>query len=128
MTLEELVAEWQIADAALKIAKENFDKKTNDLASHMLLEGIKSDLVNVHDKDYKVTVVESERLKIDEDHLIKAIGKRIYNKVSVRKVDKKLLETAIKNGEINPAAISGSVVISKSTPYLRVTPHTGEPE
>ena len=44
MHIEELVAEWQIADATLKAAKERFDKVTNELAQHMLVNEIKSDL------------------------------------------------------------------------------------
>lgn len=128
MTLDELVAEWQIADAALKIAKENFDKKTNDLASYMLVEGIKSDLVNVHGAEYKVTVVQTERVKVDEDSLVKSIGKRLYNKVSTRKVDTKLLDSAIRDGWIDSEAIANSMVVSKSTPYMRVSKYTGEPE
>lgn len=128
MTLDEMVLEWQIADAALKIAKENFDKKTNDLASYMLVEGIKSDLVNVRGTDYKVTVVQTERVKVDEDSLVKSIGRRLYNKVTTRKVDTKLLECAIRDGWIDQDTIANSMVVSKSTPYMRVTKYTGEPE
>jgi transcriptional antiterminator Rof (Rho-off) len=128
MALDDMVAEWQVAKATLEAAKERYDKITNDIAQQMLVEGVKSDLVHVHGTDYKVTVVQSETLKVDEDSLVKALGKRMYNKVSVRKVDKKMLELAIKDGEISPQAVANSMVISKSTPYIRVSQSTGEPE
>lgn len=128
MMLDDMVAEWQIAKATLDAAKERFDKITNDIAQHMLVEGVKTDLVHVHGSDYKVTVVQSETLKVDEDSLIKALGKRMYNKISTRKVDKKMLDLAIRDGEIDPQAVAGSMIISKSTPYIRVSQSTGEPE
>lgn len=128
MTLDEMVAEWQIAKATVETAQERFDHLTNEITAYMITEGVKSDLVRVRDKEWKVTVVQTERVKVDDDHLIKMIGKRLYNKVSIRKVDKKLLDDAIKEGAIDPAMISNSVVISTSKPFMRVTEYTGEPE
>jgi hypothetical protein len=126
MHIEELVAEWQIADATLKAAKERFDKVTNELAQHMLVNEIKSDLVCVRGEDYKVTVVAAESTSVDSEGLKKAMGAVAYRKVCKSRVDTKLLETAIRDGVVSAETVASYVTIKNNTPYVRVTTVTGD--
>ena len=92
---EGLVYEYQIAKAALEVAKERFDKVENELCQEMLVSQTKSDLVCVRGDDYKVTVVAGETVRIDEKGLRDFLGGRNFNKVCTKKVDRRLLEAAI---------------------------------
>jgi hypothetical protein len=122
MLNEEMVLEWQIADATLKAAQERFDKITADLATAMIDAQIKSDLVCVRGQDTKVTVVQGETLTISDSILIAAIGKRAYNKVCTQKVDRKLLENAIDKGQIDPLSVAAAITLKPKKAFVRVTP------
>jgi preprotein translocase subunit SecD len=119
---ETLVLEWQVADAALKVAKERFDKVTNELAQEMLVQEIKSDLVCVRGDDYKVTVVQGETMRIDDEGLRKAMGAVKFRKIVKSKVDRKLLEKAIKDGVLDISNVSAFVSIAPNKPFVKVTP------
>lgn len=126
MQIDELVAEWQIADATLKAAKERFDKVQNELAQHMLVNEIKSDLVCVRGEDWKVTVVAAESTSVDADGLRQAMGAVAFRKVCKQRVDNKLLEKAIADGVVPAEVVAQHVTIKPNTPYVRVTRVTGE--
>jgi hypothetical protein len=122
MLNEELVLEWQIADATLKTAQERFDTITADLAKAMIDAEIKSDLVCVRGQDTKVTVVQGETLSIDETALCTAIGKRAFNKVCTQKVSRELLEKAVVDGRISEQTVAGVITIKPRKAYVKVTP------
>jgi hypothetical protein len=126
MKFDEMVAEWQIADATNKAAKERFDKITNELAQYMLLNEIKSDLVCVRGDDYKVTVVAAETVRVDEEGLRKAIGAVAYRRICKQKVDNKLLDAAVRDGVLSLDTVAEHVTIKKNTPHVRVTRSLGE--
>jgi len=127
---EDLVLEYQVAKAAWEIAKERFDKVENELCQEMLVSKTKSDLVCVRGEDWKVTVVQGETVRIDEDGLRKFIGARQFNKVCIKKVDRKALEKAIVNPSfpLTPEELSAFVSITVNKAYVRITKDTGEPE
>lgn len=122
MQINELVAEWQIAKEAKEIAEERFDKIQNELSQYMLVNEIKSDLVSVSGKDYKVTVVAAESARVDSEGLKKAMGAVAFRKVCKQRVDNKLLEKAIADGVVSAEVASKFVTIQQNTPYARVTP------
>jgi len=121
MPTEYTLADWQQAKSDADSAKERLDEITRSLAENMIDAGIKSDIEQVDGVDYKVTVVQKETMKFDENTLLKSLGKRAFSKVSNLKLDNKKLEAAIRDGSIDPELISRNTVISKSNPYLRVT-------
>jgi hypothetical protein len=127
---EELVFEYQVAKAALEVAKERFDKVENELCQEMLVSQTKSDLVCVRGDDYKVTVVAGETVRVDEKGLEKYLGKRVFKRLCTYKVDKKLLEAAIKDPAmpLSPESLSAFISITPNKPYVRVTKDTGDPE
>lgn len=69
----------------------------------------------------KVTYSRSTRITIDEKGLKKAIGAKLFNKFTVRKLDRAKLEKALDEGVVSPNTVSPYVKESYSTPYLRVT-------
>ena len=126
MIMDEKIAEWQQAKEEAAAAKERLDKITNEIASEMLLNETKSYVVLVDGHLQKVTVVQSETVKFDEDSLYKAMGKRQFDKIADLKLNKKKLEAAIRDGIVDPELVSRNAIISKSTPYIRVSDYTGD--
>jgi hypothetical protein len=126
--LNELAEQWRQAEEELKTAKQRFDDLTNEIAQMMIVSGVKSELAYIEDREYKITVVERETLKFDEDSLLKAIGKRAFSKISNMRVDRKKLEQAVRSGEISTELIAANTVVSRSAPYLRVSEYKEEPE
>jgi hypothetical protein len=54
------------------------------------------------------------------------LGKRQFAKISDLKLNAKKLEAAVKDGVISAELVSSNSVISRSSPYLRVTDYSGE--
>ena len=115
------IEQWQQASAELAFAKNKFDEINLEIASEMLGRKVKSEYTSVNGVDYKVTVVQSETAKVDEKTLFDAIGKRAFDKIADLKLNKRKLEAAIQNGRIDPELVARNTVISKSSPYIRVT-------
>lgn len=125
---EELVAEYQVAKATLAAAKERFDKVENELVQDMLVQEIKSDLVCVRGKDYKVTVVAGESVRVDEIGLEKYLGKRNFKRLCSYRVDKKLLEAALTDPSIPLSAETAAkfITIVPNKPYVKVSDYKEE--
>jgi hypothetical protein len=126
MPTEYTLVDWYDAKRNLEDAKETLDLITRELSEEMLSAGIKSNVEYVDGTPYQVTVVQSEVVKFDETTLLKAMGKRAYSKIADLKLNKKKLEDAIKNGTVDADLVSRNAVISRNSPYLRVSPYTGE--
>lgn len=124
MHLEDKIMQWQQAKEEAEAAKERLEKITSEIANEMLINEIKSDFVVINDSEYKVTVVQSETLKFDEQALYDALGKRGFSKIADLKLNKKKLEVAVRDGHVDPELVSRSTVIAKSSPYIRVSEHT----
>ena len=65
--------------------------------------------------------MQTETTKIDEEGLRKALGVKLWNKITVKKVDKAKLTTTIADGEISPELASGFLTVQKNKPYIRYT-------
>lgn len=119
---ESLVGQYNVAKATLAAAQEAFDKVENALCQEMLVTETKTDLVNVNDTTWQVTVVAGETTKIDEKGLKTLMGAVKFRKIcKPAKVDSKLLELAVKNGALSVETVSKYVSYSPNKPFLRVT-------
>lgn len=118
--------DWQDAKEDVDISKARLDEITLALSQQMLEEGLKSEIQTVKGVEYRVTVVQRETMKFDEDSLYQAMGKRAFSKISNLKLDSKKLEAAIKDGAISAELVSRNTVISKSNPFIRVSLYVGE--
>lgn len=126
MLNDDKIAQWQEAKKAYEAAKQNLDSITSEIAEEMISREIKSDTVVVNNVEYKVTVVQTESVKFDENSLFESMGKRAFDKIADLKLNKKKLEAAIRDGRVDAELISRNAIISKSTPYIRVTERNDE--
>ena len=68
-----------------------------------------------------VTVVEAERLQLDEGMLRRKLGSTAYRKICKLSLDRKLLEDAMARGEIDANTVAECSTLVPNKPYLRLT-------
>ena len=107
------------AKKAADHAKRELDAAEQELIESLRAAGDKSTSLTEGDKVQRATVVQTETTKIDEEGLRKALGVKLWNKVTVRKVDKAKLTTIIADGEVSPELASGFLTVQKNKPYIR---------
>lgn len=81
----------------------------------------KSATVRDGGKKYKITYVRGERTVIDSDALRKELGTRIFNKYTVRTLDRKKLEEGIARGDVDKVLVSKHMSLLQNAASLRVT-------
>jgi len=97
--------------------QQSIDDKT-ELVSSMLLErGQKS---RTH-YGFRYTLVQAERVKINELGLKKALGARLFNKLTVAKVDQNKLKSAIAEGIVDPVVLEQHSEVVLNKPSIRIT-------
>lgn len=67
-----------------------------------------------------ITYTQRENVTIDEKGLRKALTAKVYDKYTVKKLDRKAMERAMDDGAVDPMVVGKYVTVSKSTPYLTV--------
>jgi len=107
------------AKKAADHAKRELEAAEEELIDALRTAGDKSTSLTEGDKVQRATVVQTETTKIDEDGLRKAVGVKLWNKITVKKVDKAKLTTTIADGEISPELASGFLTVQKNKPYIR---------
>jgi hypothetical protein len=109
-------AEDLIAAKEMKSIAEGRVKELSDRVMD-LMDVCKVDHVNTDVG--KLSIVESSTLQIDEAMLKKKIGAKMWEKISRRLLDKKLLEDRIAIGEIDPTVVAGCATEVPRSRYLR---------
>lgn len=113
--------------AELRAEAAKLDADIKDLQAltmeSMNAEGHKSYKVNTESGYVQATVVTSTPpIIIDEVALKKALGPKIWPKVTVQVLDQKMLETRIAEGMVDPMTVAEcSVEGDARKPYLKVT-------
>ena len=129
--------EQELIDSLLQMqeAKQLIERAERDLAfaqerviKLMEQSGNKTTVVDLSGTKSKITVVEQERLKINDTELRNAIGEDAFNLVTVRKVDTTLLKAAVTNGTVDANVMSKVSTITKSSPYVRISVASAENE
>lgn len=87
------------------------------LSSH----GLKSSTVALDESRYRVAVVVSERLSVNEQSLRKAITAPVFDKLCDLKLNRQKLELAIAEGRVDPVVVATYTTKTENRPYLRVT-------
>lgn len=67
----------------------------------------------------KITFVQRETPEIDEKGLRRALTAKVYDKYTVKKLDRKSLENAMDTGAVDPMTVSRFVTMKSSKPYLK---------
>jgi len=68
-----------------------------------------------------ITYVQSRTPVIDEKGLRKALGARVFDKYTVKKLDKRKMEAAMETGEVDPVTVAKFVTERLSAPYPKFT-------
>jgi len=124
----------------LKKAKALID----ELASAKeVLQGLKADVDTIQDDVLKAlhdldvttlrtddgnnaTVVAGSRVTIDDSKLSKSLGAKLWQKITVRKLDPKLLDDAIAKGVVDKVLVAAASSETPTKPYIRLTIKGGE--
>jgi ATP-dependent helicase YprA (DUF1998 family) len=75
----------------------------------------------------KVTMVRPETMTFDENGLRKALGAKVFNKLTTAKLDRKKLEKAIESGEIDPVVVAQNTTLILQNTHIRVTEKSNDP-
>lgn len=70
---------------------------------------------------YSVVVSRPTSAVLDEPGLAAALGKRMWERITTRSLDKNKLDAYIKSGEIDPEVVAQHTEIIERNPSLRVT-------
>lgn len=119
--LNGLIDQWRRARDAKIAADEAAEKATEAIVAEMMVRGRKTTRTEIDGAVHKVSVVASERVKVDEVGLRKALGAKTYDKLVKRSLDQSLLRKAMGAGTVNPAVVAQFTEIVASRPYVKVT-------
>lgn len=106
---------------ALKAEEAEIKAKLAELNSEVLIFVDSTGDTTVDYNNSKFTKVQSTSQSMDEDELKNNVGTAIFNTISVRAVDKKLLDVAVQKGKVTLDDIAKVTTIKKNKPYLKVT-------
>lgn len=99
------------AEQRLKDAREA-------LAQGLAAAGQKSTTAVIGNTRHSFSIGSRRTLKIDETGLRKALGARVFNKFTVRKLDRKKFEHAVDTGEIDPLMVSQYIAVDESDQFV----------
>lgn len=70
---------------------------------------------------YSIVVSHPKSAALDEAGLSEELGKRMWDKITTRVLDRNKLDAFIKSGEIDPDTVAAYTEITERNPSLRVT-------
>jgi len=114
-----LLREYIDAKKALDLAQNRLKKAQAVLLDQMAHDHQKSYRWTKEGRTYGVTYVRAERVEVDEKALRKALTAKVFDKYTVRKLDRKAMEAAIDTGDIDPMVVAKHVLTKPGEPYLR---------
>lgn len=74
----------------------------------------------------KVTYVQAETTQIDEKGLRRALTAKVFDKFTVKKLDRKAMEAAMDSGEVDPMVVARFVSAKPNSPFIRYTEKDSE--
>lgn len=119
--LDPILQEYLDAKAAHDLAGERLSNATEALLEQM---------AEKHQKSYKhkyqgvvttVTYVKRETVEVDEKGLRKALTARVFDRYTVKKLDRKAMEAAMDTGAVDPMVVARFATTKESAPYLKYT-------
>jgi len=99
---------------------------TVELIKKALLEAMEADQIKTHEvtdggKVYRVTYVQAVTHNIDEEGLRKELGEELYREYCKLVLDRKMVETAMEEGQLDPRLVGKHVTERKNKPSVRFT-------
>jgi len=113
----ELVANMIVLKRRHVEAEAAYEKSRQELTQYMEHHSLKTEVAQVGDSVYQATYVRPEVINIDEKVLIKAVGRRVYNKATERKLNKKLLYSLVQQGVIDGEVVAKASYLSYNKAY-----------
>ena len=126
--VDPLLSEYLDAKAAFDLAKARLDVAASELLNSMEDKHQKSYRWTNGDRQRSVTYVRSDRAEIDEKGLRKALTAKVFDKYTVKKLDRKAMEAAMDTGEVDPMIVSKYVTTKPGAPYLKYSERNVEEE
>ncbi len=111
--IDQLAAQERAAYREVKEAEERLKKAKSALIEEIKARG--GDPVPWGDQ--KITIVEAERVKVDEDLLKELVPATVWEAVTLRKVSNPLLTQALLDGVLDADSIEKAITITKNSPY-----------
>lgn len=116
------------AKSAFDQAKRHLEKVTAALITQMEADQKKTLSYGAQGFVRKVTYVQTKTFNIDEKGLRKALTAKVFDRFTVRKLERAKLEAAMDNGEVDPMVVAKFVEEKPNKPYLRYSENTMEEE
>lgn len=120
-SLGELVEGLRAARAELDRADEAFHTAQSAVVDHIKALGQKTASYSQGAVVVRATVVQAERVVVDEPALKKALGARVFNKLTVRKLSNELLRKAIMDSVVDPVVVAQHSRITYNAPSVRIS-------
>lgn len=115
------VARFRATKAALDAAKDQFDKAQHELLTIMRDRGHKTTSTEVDGRDYSITMVSSERTKVNEEGLREAVGEAQFVSLCDQKVSLTKIQSAINSGHLPLEVFAAYATVVETSPYIKVT-------
>jgi hypothetical protein len=119
-TTDPLVADFLQARRARDRAQADLDEAQARLIKQMEQDQRKSYRWTADGMSHAVTYVTKGATVIDEKGLRRALTAKVFDKYTVRKLDRHAMEQAMDEGAIDPVTVSRFVTIKPSRPYLEL--------
>lgn len=104
-----------------KAAADRAQERVAELAERLCKEMEATQTKTYTTDDAKVTYVRNSTTKIDEKGLRRALRAKVFDRYTVRKLDRRAMEAAMDTGEVDPVIVSKFVHTEYTKPYLRVS-------
>ncbi len=116
-----VLTDYLSAKSAFDQAKRHLEAVQGRLLEQMEADHTKTLKLNDHGVTKSVTFVQRTTMKVDEAGLRKALTAKVYDRYTVRSLDRKALEKAMGDGEVDPMVVAKYVSEETSKPYLKFT-------
>jgi hypothetical protein len=114
----ELVAQYLQARTERDKAQAALDEASARLIKQMEADQRKAFRWKDGSAQHAVTYVQKRTAVIDERGLRKALTAKVFDRYTVKKLDRKRMEEAMDTGAIDPVTVSRYVELKPSRPYL----------
>jgi len=120
--LARLADQVRVCKAAQVAAEAATREAQAELVTAMSARGYKTMTTDLDDGiRYKVTVVQAERLDVNEAGLRKALGAGVYDKLCDLKLNRQKLEVAVAEGRVDPVVVATHASKRLLTPYVKLS-------
>jgi hypothetical protein len=116
-----LVVEYLQAKIRMENAQADFEVLRDRLIKQMEAEQRKYFRWNEDGFVHKLTFVQQHTTHIDEPGLRKALTAKVFDRYTKRVLDRKAMELAMDNGEVDPITVSRYVSQVPKKPFLSYT-------